>query len=59
MASASSQNVEGEQVGAINRAFGHFYKVRVRAKEFKREHRQAYYIGKWLMIGSLLWLLFW
>jgi beta-hydroxylase len=59
MASASSQNVEGEKVGLINRAFEHFYKVRVHAKQFKREHRQGYYIGKWLMIAALLWLLFW
>lgn len=59
MAAASSQNEEGDQpVGAINKFFFHAYRLRLQAKALKASHRQVYYAGKWLLIGGLLWWLF-
>ena len=59
MAAAASQNTEVEGVGGINRFFHHAYQVRAKAKTFKQEHRHLYYLGKWSLIVSLLWWLFW
>jgi beta-hydroxylase len=59
MAAASSQNTEAEAVGGINRGFHYAYQLRLKAKQFKARQRGAYYAGKWLLIGGLLWALFW
>ena len=59
MAAASSQNTDAESVGGINRFFHHAYQARLRAKQFKASHRGLYYVGKWFLIGGLLWALFW
>ena len=60
MAAASSQNTEAEEsVGGINRFFHYAYQLRVKAKQLKADHRGLYYAGKWLLIGGLLWALFW
>jgi beta-hydroxylase len=59
MAAASSQNTEAEAVGGINRFFHYAYLLRLKAKQFKARQRGAYYLGKWLLIGGLLWALFW
>jgi beta-hydroxylase len=59
MAAASSQNTEAEAVGGINRFFHHAYQLRLKAKQLKATHRSAYYAGKWLLIGGLLWAMFW
>jgi beta-hydroxylase len=59
MAAASSQNTEVEGVGGINRFFHHAYQARAWAKDFKQGRPRLYYLGKWALIGGLLWLLFW
>jgi beta-hydroxylase len=59
MAAASSQNTEAESVGGINRFFHYAYRLRLQAKALKASHRGIYYAGKWLLIGGLLWALFW
>ena len=60
MAAASSQNTEAEEsVGGINRFFHYAYQLRLKAKQLKADHRGLYYAGKWLLIGGLLWALFW
>lgn len=59
MSSASSQNVEGEGVGGLNRVFGLFYRLRVQTKKLKAHHRRTYYVTKWMAILGLLWLIFW
>jgi beta-hydroxylase len=60
MAAAASQNTETETtVGGLNRFFAHAYTLRLRAKALKASHRRVYYAGKWLLIGGLVWLLFW
>lgn len=59
MAAASSQNTEVESVGGINRFFHYLYQLRLKAKELKARQRKLYYTGKWVLIGGLLWALFW
>lgn len=59
MAAASSQNVEGEGVGGLNRFFSFAYHLRVQAKALKASHKPLYYLAKWVAILGLLWLLFW
>ncbi|HZE92100.1 MAG TPA: aspartyl/asparaginyl beta-hydroxylase domain-containing protein [Rhizobacter sp.] len=59
MAAASSQNIEAEAVGGINRFFEYAYRVRLQAKKLKASHRSLYYAGKWALILGLLWALFW
>jgi len=59
MAAASSQNTEVESIGGINRFFHYAYQLRLKAKALKARRRGVYYAGKWLLIGGLLWALFW
>ena len=59
MSAAASQNVEGESLGFVNVLFTYFYRLRMQTKKLKASHRQIYYIGKWVLIFCLIWLLFW
>lgn len=58
MRAASSQNVAGEQVGVINRVFARVYAGRLWAKRLKQRSRLVYYVGKWILIIGLVWLVF-
>jgi beta-hydroxylase len=58
MAASATQNVAGEPVGALNKFFYHAYQVRLKGKALKEKNRLAYYTLKWLLIGLLLWALF-
>ena len=58
MRASSSQNVPGEPVGVINRVFARVYGLRARAKKLKERSRFAYYLGKWVLIAGLVWLIF-
>lgn len=57
MKAAATQNVEGEPVGAINKVFSYAYHLRAQAKKLKARSRPTYYIGKWLLIGGLIYLM--
>ncbi|HEX4583436.1 MAG TPA: aspartyl/asparaginyl beta-hydroxylase domain-containing protein [Burkholderiaceae bacterium] len=58
MKASATQNVEGEPIGALNRMFGGFYALRLRAKQLKARSRPTYYVFKWLLLGGLFYLLF-
>jgi beta-hydroxylase len=58
MKASATQNVEGEQIGALNRLFGGFYQLRLRAKQLKARSRTTYYLLKWLLLGGLFYLVF-
>lgn len=59
MASASTQNTAGEQVGGLNRAFQCIYRVRLKTKALKARNRGVYYVGKWVLIAGVVWAMFW
>jgi len=58
MKASATQNVEGEHIGVLNRMFGGFYQLRVRAKALKARSRAAYYVLKWVLLGGLFYLIF-
>jgi beta-hydroxylase len=55
---SQTQNVEGEKVGLVNRIFSHFYRLRLIGKWLKERSRFAYYTLKYLIVGSLLYWIF-
>jgi beta-hydroxylase len=59
MSAAASKNVDSEEVGFVNVLFSYVYHLRSKAKELKAKQRSIYYIGKWVLILGILWLLFW
>jgi beta-hydroxylase len=58
MKASATQNVEGEAIGALNRLFGGFYQLRLRAKQLKAWSRTTYYLLKWALLGGLFYLVF-
>ncbi len=58
MAASVTQNWQGERVGAINRAFRHLYRLRLAGKALKERHRAVYYVGKWVLIAGVVYLIF-
>lgn len=58
MTASATQNVEGEPVGGLNKFFYHAYQIRLKGKALKQRNRAAYYLGKWALIGLLVWALF-
>jgi len=59
MSAASSQNVEGEELGLLNRLCNGFYQLRLLGKQLKQRSSKLYYLLKWVAILGLLWLIFW
>jgi beta-hydroxylase len=49
-----TQNVEGEEVGAFNKAFAYIYQVRLVGKRMKAWNRNVYYAVKFSLIGGIL-----
>ena len=49
-----TQNVDGEPVGAFNKAFGYLYQVRLVGKRMKAWNSRVYYAVKFSLIGALL-----
>ena len=58
VASAATQNEEGEKVGVLNRVFSYVYLVRLRAKALKKKNKKLYYVLKWILIGAAAWYIF-
>jgi beta-hydroxylase len=55
---SKTQNVEGEPVGILNRAFGYVYQVRLVGKRLKAKSHFAYYSLKYAIMGGLLYWIF-
>jgi beta-hydroxylase len=54
IAAGASPNMEGDRTGALNRAFGAFYKVRLYAKRVRKTHKKLYYTIKFSLIALVL-----
>lgn len=59
MTAAASPNDAGDKTGALNRAFGSLYKIRLKGKALKKRNRKLYYLQKWAVFGALLGLILW
>lgn len=58
MGAAVSRNTEEDRIGFINKLFSRLYKVREVGKAIKRRSRFVYYTLKYLILGSLLYWIF-
>ena len=57
MRATATQNVEGERVGAINRAFGTIFAVKEAGQRLKARNRTLYYGLKYALIAGVLGLI--
>jgi beta-hydroxylase len=55
---SQTENAPGDRVGVLNHVFNAVYRVRLIGKAIKRRSRVAHYTLKWLIFGSLLYLIF-
>ena len=58
MAASATKNMEGDKVGAVNKAFGWIYKVRAFGKRIKAWNKTAYYAIQYGLYIGLIWLIF-
>jgi beta-hydroxylase len=58
MRATRTENLEGDEVGLVNRIFGVFYRMRLFGKRIKEKSRFAYYTLKWLLIAAIVYLIF-
>ncbi len=54
MSATSTQNVEGEPIGAINRAFGTLFRIKDAGQRLKARNRRLYYTLKYALILVVL-----
>jgi len=54
MSATSTQNVEGEPIGAINRAFGTLFRIKDAGQRLKAKNRRLYYTLKYALILAVL-----
>jgi beta-hydroxylase len=59
IAAAASPNMDGDRTGALNRAFGAFYKVRLYAKRVRKTRKKLYYTIKFSLIALVLLAILW
>ena len=57
MSASATQNVEGERIGAINRAFGTLFRIKQAGQDLKARNRRLYYTIKYALIVVVLALL--
>ena len=50
----ATQNVEGEEVGFVNKAFAFIYPIRLVGKRMKAWNRRVYYAVKYALVAALL-----
>lgn len=58
VAAAAARNMEGDQVGALNKAFHGLYQFRLLGKKLKAYNRTLYYVAKYALFAGLIYLLF-
>ena len=55
---AATDNVEGERVGVINKAFTYLYEVNQFSRRIKAWNYRAYYVMKFSIVGAVLAVVF-
>jgi len=55
---AATQNMAGEKVGLLNKAFAYVYQIRIVGKRLKDWNRKIYYLVKWTLFVSLAYAVF-
>jgi len=57
IAASETKNVEGEHVGALNKAFSGLYQIRKVGRAIKERNKPIYYLLKYAIFAGLLYLL--
>ncbi|MFO1396812.1 MAG: aspartyl/asparaginyl beta-hydroxylase domain-containing protein [Burkholderiales bacterium] len=55
---SQTENEAGDKVGLLNRIFGFAYYARLPAKALKARNKYLYYAGKWLLLGGIVYFVF-
>jgi len=58
IAAGAAPNMAGDRTGALNRAFGWFYKLRLPAKALRERNKTLYYTLKYAVLGGVFALIF-
>lgn len=58
MGAAVSRNTSDDRIGFINKLFSKLYKIREIGKAIKRKNRLTYYALKYLILGALIYWIF-
>lgn len=58
MKASASPNSVNDQTGVINKLFKYVYVIRLLGKKIKAKNRKLYYLIKYVLFGSLLYLIF-
>jgi beta-hydroxylase len=53
----ATQNIEGERVGALNRAFEYFHRLQLAKRRLKQANRPVYYLAKFVIVAGIVYLL--
>ena len=59
IAAGASPNRDGDRTGALNRAFRHFYALRLKAKALRARNERLYYTLKYALVLALAGLILW
>jgi beta-hydroxylase len=55
---SQTENAPGDRMGLLNRMFSVAYYARLPAKALKRRNKYVYYAGKWLLLASIVYFVF-
>lgn len=58
IAAGASPNMDGDRTGALNRAFGYFYRLRLPAKALRERNKTLYYTLKYAALAGLFAVIF-
>jgi beta-hydroxylase len=59
IAAGASPNMEGDKTGALNRAFGAVYRIKLKTKHIRKTRKKLYYTIKFSSIAIILALILW
>jgi beta-hydroxylase len=59
VAAGASPNMDGDRTGALNRAFGYFYRVKLYTKHVRKTRKKLYYAIKFSLIAIVLIAILW
>ncbi|MCR6639220.1 MAG: aspartyl/asparaginyl beta-hydroxylase domain-containing protein [Sporocytophaga sp.] len=58
MAAAASPNKKEDKTGNLNRIFKYLYQIRLLGKRIKAYNKTVYYGVKYVLFGSIIYLIF-
>jgi beta-hydroxylase len=59
IAAGASPNMDGDKTGALNRAFGYVYRIKLKTKHIRKTRKKLYYTIKISLIAIILLAILW